>query len=56
MRAMPQGFRKDQGLVSGLLDGPERLRADVVSMDPFVADDRGVKHLALRTFLRDGWG
>jgi hypothetical protein len=27
----------------------------VVSMDPFLADERGVKHLDLRTFLRDGW-
>ena len=27
----------------------------VVSMDPAVADFKGVKHLRLRAFLRDGW-
>ncbi len=28
----------------------------VVSMDPLEQDERGVKHLGLRAFLRDGWG
>jgi uncharacterized protein len=27
----------------------------VVSMDPFLQDENGVKHLGLRSFLRDGW-
>jgi hypothetical protein len=43
-----------------LLDGWTVSIADnhpklVVSMDPMSQDDRGVKHLGLRTFLRDGW-
>ena len=27
----------------------------VVSLDPLLADERGIAHLHLRTFLRDGW-
>ncbi|QQS06449.1 MAG: ATP-binding protein [Fibrobacterota bacterium] len=39
-----------------LLALPDNHPKLVVSMDPWIQDDRGVKHLSLRTFLHDGWG
>lgn len=39
-----------------LLAIPDNHPKLVVSMDPLLQDDRGVKHLGLRSFLRDGWG
>ena len=38
-----------------LLAIPDNHPKAVVSLDPLVADERGVAHRHLRAFLRDGW-
>lgn len=51
---MPETATREREF-GNLLSIPDNHPKLVVSMDPFIADERGVKHLALRTFLRDGW-
>lgn len=48
----PSTREREFGNLLAISDNHPKL---VVSMDPLVADDRGVKHLSLRTFLREGW-
>lgn len=51
---MPDSVTRERefGNLLAIADNHPKL---VVSMDPMLQDDRGVKHLGLRTFLRDGW-
>jgi predicted AAA+ superfamily ATPase len=51
---MPDSSTRDREF-GNLLAIPDNHPKLVVSLDPLVADDRGVKHLPLRTFLREGW-
>ncbi len=39
-----------------LLAIPDNHPKVVISMDPLAQDERGIPHLRLRDFLRDGWG
>jgi uncharacterized protein len=52
---MPDSVTREREF-GNLLAIPDNHPKLVVSMDPLVADERGVKHLPLRTYLRDGWG
>ena len=51
---MPEAATREREF-GNLMAIPDNHPKLVVSMDPFVSDERGIKHLALRTFLRDGW-
>lgn len=52
---MPDAATREREF-GNLLAIPDNHPKAVVSMDPLTRDDRGVRHLALRAFLRDGWG
>lgn len=52
---MPDAATRDREF-GVLLDLPDNHPKLVVSLDPLTADDRGVRHVGLRRFLRDGTG
>ena len=52
---MPDPSTRDREF-GNLLSIPDNYPKYVVSLDPFQSDVRGVRHLPLREFLRDGLG